>query len=217
MNAIAWWNARLLSHPYTTKASGTFVTYVASDLTAQAIESESMRPGERAARALTFGAVGGLWVGPLLTKWFYVMDRAVPGTSLRPVAIKLVVDQLIQGPLMIGSMFVLCALSNGANGEQIVNKLRAELYHTWVSSVYVWAPVQVAQQAFVPIQYRVTVANFVSYFWDTYLSLMMMPAPAEAGKSQAALTPGGLRRRDSAPPVTSGLVRRRTMAGPVDN
>ena len=37
-----------------------------------------------------------------------------------------------------------------------------------------WGPVQVMQQAVVPLPYRVLVANGVSYFWDTYLSLKMM-------------------------------------------
>ena len=35
---LAWYNARLTSHPYSVKAFGTGATYVASDCTAQAIE-----------------------------------------------------------------------------------------------------------------------------------------------------------------------------------
>ncbi|KAH8060806.1 hypothetical protein JL721_9028 [Aureococcus anophagefferens] len=108
---------------------------------------------------------------------------------------------VLQGPLMIGSMFGLCALSNGATLPQIERKLRDELYSTWVSSVYVWAPVQVFQQAVVPLRYRVAVANGVSYFWDTYLSLCMMPHPAEAtGRPEPEVLP-----------PTAKLVRRRTM------
>ena len=37
---LAWYNARLTSHPYSVKAFGTGATYVASDCTAQAIEGE---------------------------------------------------------------------------------------------------------------------------------------------------------------------------------
>ena len=51
------------------------------------------------------------------------MDRVVPGRTLRPVAIKLVVDQVLQGPLMIASMFGLCALANGASGSKFVLRL----------------------------------------------------------------------------------------------
>ena len=173
---IVWYNARLAAAPYSTKAVGTGTTYVFSDLTAQAIEAEPRDPGERVARALKFGAVGGLWVGPLLTHWFNVMERVLPGASLRPLAIKLFVDQVVQGPLMIGSMFCWCALANGASLPAIRAKLEEELFSTWCASVWVWAPVQVLQQAAVPLQYRVAVSNVVSYFWDTYLSLQMMPA-----------------------------------------
>jgi hypothetical protein len=202
MSLLAWYNARLASHPYTTRASQTFATYFCSDCTAQALEGDTgAAPADRAARALKFASVGGLWVGPLLTHWFIVMDRLVPGRSVRAVGVKLVADQVLQGPFMIGSMFGLCALSNGATLAQIERKLRDELYSTWVSSVYVWAPVQVFQQAVVPLRYRVAVANGVSYFWDTYLSLCMMPHPAEAtGRPEPEVLP-----------PTAKLVRRRTM------
>ena len=180
------YNARLFSHPYSTKAAGTALTYVCSDLTAQALERRQHTgdDGESAfsaERALKFGAVGGLWVGPLLTYWFQLMDRLVPGRAPRAIALKLLVDQTVQGPLMLGSMFAWCALLNGASPAAVVAKLRTELYSTWVHSVYVWGPVQIVQQALVPLQYRVAVSNVVSYFWDTYLSLQMMPPPHEAG------------------------------------
>ena len=183
---IRTYNARLLSHPYSTKAAGTGLTYVCSDLTAQAIERRQ-HPGSSAGgsalsaeRALKFGAVGGFWVGPLLTYWFQLMDRIVPGRSPRAIAVKMLVDQTVQGPFMIGTMFAWCAVLNGASPAAIEAKLRTELYDTWVNSVYVWAPVQIVQQAVVPLQYRVAVSNVVSYFWDTYLSLQMMPPPDEA-------------------------------------
>lgn len=183
------YNARLHSHPYSTKAAGTALTYVCSDLTAQTIEqrrSESPestgsehRPALSAERALKFGAVGGFWVGPLLTYWFQLMDKVVPGRTPHAIAVKMLVDQTAQGPFMIGTMFAWCAVLNGASAAAIVAKLQDELWTTWVNSVYVWAPVQIFQQAVVPLQYRVAVSNVVSYFWDTYLSLQMMPPPAE--------------------------------------
>ena len=79
--------------------------------------------------------------------------------------------------------------------------IRGCLRDTWVKSVYVWSPVQAVQQLFVPPEYRVAVANGVSYFWDTYLSLCMMPHPAEAtGRPEPEVLP-----------PTAKLVRRRTM------
>ena len=76
----------------------------------------------------------------------------------------------------------------------IQSKLEKELWPTWVNSVIVWGPVQIGQQTLVPLKYRVAVANGVSYVWDTYLSLKMMP-PAEAGTDKAAKPSALVRRR----------------------
>lgn len=201
---VAKYNAKLVTHPYTIKASTTAATYFLADLTAQGIEGERLGVGDRAARSLKFAAVGGLWVGPLLTKWFLVMEHALPGRGPRAVAAKLALDQLVQGPLMIGSMFAWCAALNGAGARDIGAKLEEELYPTWLSSVAVWGPVQVVQQAYVPLAYRVAVANAVSFFWDTYLSLAMMRRPE--GAQQAANAP--LARFDTAVYAPRQLARR---------
>ena len=68
----------LISDPYKTKAVGTGVTYIFSDLTAQALEArDDVRATDRAVRALKFGAVGCFWIGPVLTAWFNMMDQLV--------------------------------------------------------------------------------------------------------------------------------------------
>jgi len=180
---LSAYNRLLHEHPYSTKAIGTAVTYSLSDAVAQWIEeqgtvgdAQSDRPSlrERLERNAKFSAVGLLWVGPLLTYWFNVMDRVVPGKSPRAVGAKLVADQVLQGPFMIGTMYLWTSLLSGYSLRQARDKVDRELWNTWVNSVIVWGPVQILQQAVVPLHYRVLVANFVSFFWDTYLSLKMM-------------------------------------------
>lgn len=168
------YNRCLEAAPYQTKAVGTGITYMFSDATAQMIERDEKAISERCARCLKFGAVGAFWVGPILTGWFQFMDHVIPGKSAGAIAGKLLCDQLLQGPCMIGTMFAWTSIANGKSLAQIKHKLDSELLGTWINSVYVWSPVQVIQQAFVPLQYRVAVANSVSYFWDTYLSCKMM-------------------------------------------
>ena len=81
-------------------------------------------------------------------------------------------------------MYFWTAYLNGKTLIQIYKRLEDVLYETWLNSVYVWGPVQVIQQGLIPLQYRVAFANFVSYFWDTYLSYMMMAD----GKAEIILT-----------------------------
>ena len=127
-------------------------------------------------RASQFALVGALWVGPLLAAWFQVMDFYVPGRSSGAVSTKIVMDQVLQGPFMIGTMFLWTGLLAGAGLSGALASIRGCLRDTWVKSVYVWSPVQAVQQLFVPPEYRVAVANGVSYFWDTYLAMEMSPS-----------------------------------------
>ena len=185
---IGSYNAALASRPFTTKAAGTGITYFFSDLTAQALEGDRSSLIEKVKRATQFALVGALWVGPLLAAWFQVMDFYVPGRSAAAVSTKIVLDQVLQGPFMISTMFLWTGLLAGAGLSGALASIRGCLRDTWVKSVYVWSPVQAVQQLFVPPEYRVAVANGVSYFWDTYLAMEMSPsAHAEHDDSPAEL------------------------------
>ena len=185
---IGSYNAALASRPFTTKAAGTGITYFFSDLTAQALEGDRSSLIEKVKRATQFALVGALWVGPLLAAWFQVMDFYVPGRSAGAVSAKIVLDQVLQGPFMISTMFLWTGLLAGAGLSGALASIRGCLRDTWVKSVYVWSPVQAVQQLFVPPEYRVAVANGVSYFWDTYLAMEMSPsAHAEHDDSPAEL------------------------------
>lgn len=125
----AMYNALLAEFPYQTKAIGTGITYIFSDSTAQLLERDDGRtPSERIARSLKFGAVGALWVGPLLAGWFQLMDSAMPGKTLRPVMAKLLADQMLQGPFMIGTMFWWTSISNGATLAEARQKIEQHLW-----------------------------------------------------------------------------------------
>ena len=76
---LRWFDEKLKTHPYLTKATSTGVTYIFSDGTAQLIEyqthgeSRGLTPSERCRRTLVFSATGFFWIGPLLTAWFNTM------------------------------------------------------------------------------------------------------------------------------------------------
>ena len=111
---IGSYNAALATRPFTTKAAGTGITYFFSDLTAQALEGDRSSLIEKVKRASQFALVGALWVGPLLAAWFQVMDFYVPGRSVGAGSRKIVMDQCLQGPLMIATMFLWTGLLAGA-------------------------------------------------------------------------------------------------------
>ena len=128
---VTTYNRLLAEFPYQTKAVGTGITYVFSDSTAQILEQQAdTTPTERVTRSLKFGAVGAFWVGPLLAAWFQIMEKVVPGRTLRPVVTKLLADQLLQGPFMISTMFFWTSLSNGATLAEAREKIQQLLYRT---------------------------------------------------------------------------------------
>ena len=133
-------------------------------------------------------------------------------------------DQVLQGPFMISTMFVWTGLLQGERLAQTLGTVRARIWDTWVKSVYatrgagpfldgrrgpqlspdaerpthvhaqhthnttqVWSPVQAVQQLVVPLEYRVAVANGVSYFWDTYLAHEMAPGHHDSQEEEPSL------------------------------
>lgn len=176
-----WYKSMNVHHPLVTRSVTMGLTYALADTTAQLIElaegpSETSL-GHRVQRTIGITAIGLVFVGPLLTVWFNALDKFVPGSTFLPIAGRTALDQLIEAPIMIGSIFGLATLAEGGSVADAKFKLETKLLPTWRDGLIIWVPSQCINQAIVPLKYRVMLQAILSYFWDTYLSVVNHHAP----------------------------------------
>ena len=163
-------------HPLLAKSLSMGITYGLADMTAQLFayltHGEVVPLAMRMRRAISLTLVGCLAVGPLLTVWFDFLERIVPGRSKRAILKRTVLDQAIEVPVMISIIFSLSSLAEGNTIAYCLAKIQLKLLSTWKDCTAVWFPVQLVNQGLVPLRFRVIFQAVVSFFWDTYLSIV---------------------------------------------
>jgi hypothetical protein len=163
-------------HPLLTKSLAMGVTYGLADAAAQLFaflaHGEVVPLAARLRRAISLTGVGCLAVGPLLAVWFDFLERIVPGRTKRATFKRTVLDQAIEVPVMISLIFTLSSLAEGNTLAYCLAKVQLKLLSTWKSCTVVWFPVQFINQGLVPLKWRVLFQALVSFFWDTYLSIV---------------------------------------------
>mmetsp|Transcript_26268 Transcript_26268/g.66668 ORF Transcript_26268/g.66668 Transcript_26268/m.66668 type:complete len:268 (-) Transcript_26268:267-1070(-) len=170
-------------HPMAMKAAAMGVTYSLADIAAQIFThfdtGEHFSWAERVRRNFGLAIIGLVVVGPLLSIWFDRLEAFCPGTSLRAVLSRTLLDQLLEVPIMVTIIFVLSALAEGHDLTYALKKVRHKLLPTWRGCTTVWAPVQLINQGLIPLRSRVYFMALVSFFWDAYMSIAAH-APIEA-------------------------------------
>ena len=163
-------------HPLLAKSLSMGITYGLADMTAQLFaylaHGEVVPLAMRMRRAISLTGVGCLAVGPLLTVWFDFLERIVPGRSKRAILKRTVLDQAIEVPVMISIIFSLSSLAEGHSPAYCLAKIQLKLLSTWKDCTAVWFPVQLVNQGLIPLRFRVIFQAVVSFFWDTYLSIV---------------------------------------------
>ena len=102
---------------------------------------------------------------------------------------------------MIAYSFVLMNLLKGKSWAQIKDVLAASYFSTVKAGWRIWPASQLVNQSLVPLYARTVSMDFVSFFWDMYLTI------AISGKDDASNAPGtsaSLQASASAPPVVAG-------------
>ena len=163
-------------HPLLAKSLSMGITYGLADMTAQLFaylaHGEVVPLAMRCRRAISLTGVGCLAVGPLLTVWFDFLEKIVPGRSKRAILKRTVLDQAIEVPVMISIIFSLSSLAEGHSPAYCLAKIQLKLLSTWKDCTAVWFPVQLVNQGLIPLRFRVIFQAVVSFFWDTYLSIV---------------------------------------------
>lgn len=111
----------------------------------------------------------GVTVGIFCHFWYQFLDRRVHGNTIRTVAKKIFIDQLVGSPLCISTFLVTVALIERNAYEELRN-IKKKAIKLYIAEWIVWPPAQFINFYFLPTKFRVLYDNMVSLGYDIYTS-----------------------------------------------
>lgn len=115
-------------------------------------------------------AISGITVGILCHYWYIWLDRFMPGRTLRIVAKKVIVDQLILSPVQICLFFATVGALEGNKAQEIGKEILQKGHRLYFAEWFVWPIAQVINFSFLPTRFRVLYDNTISLGFDVYTS-----------------------------------------------
>eukprot|EP00475_Leptophrys_vorax_P024083 TRINITY_DN3313_c2_g1_i2.p3 TRINITY_DN3313_c2_g1~~TRINITY_DN3313_c2_g1_i2.p3 ORF type:complete len:139 (+),score=5.97 TRINITY_DN3313_c2_g1_i2:26-418(+) len=128
------------------------------------------------------GAAGLLVSGPSLHVWFTRIARLVPGTDVPRVLLKIVLGQVLYGPLFTAAFFSGNAALQGESAHQIAARLRRDLLPTLLSGACYWPLCDFVTYRFVPVHLQVLTSNTASFFWTIFVTYKASLAPVKSAE-----------------------------------
>lgn len=141
---------------------------LASDVLTQSIT----RKGDDAfdpARTLRMVSHGLFFYGPLQLFWYRWLEQMWPGRALQPFLIKLTLNQIILGPIIISTLFAWNFWLQGKGGE-IWGKLQADFVKTLLGGWVFWVPAAAVNFTLIPVHFRVLYMSACGMLWAGFLS-----------------------------------------------
>ena len=115
-------------------------------------------------------ALTGLLIGPFCHYWYLFLDKWLPGRSFRIITKKLIVDQLICSPVVIGSYLAITSWCEGQRGQALTQELIEKGKTLYKADWVVWPVAQTINFYFLPTKYRVLYDNTISFGFDCYFA-----------------------------------------------
>ncbi|GAB9475271.1 Peroxisomal membrane mpv17 pmp22-like protein [Globisporangium polare] len=180
------YNVLLMTHPVSTKVVTGATIALIGDVNCQVF----LEPDQpfNAKRAAIFTLVGGVFIVPILHRWYGFLGRVVPGTSNMAIAKRLAMDQLGFAPTFL-PIFFTALLTLEGNVDKVPEKIRNDWWPAVTANWIVWVPAQLINFRFVPGTLQVLFSNVVGLFWNSYLSYLShsdAPMSIEAIERSAA-------------------------------
>ncbi|KAK9697145.1 hypothetical protein RND81_08G017900 [Saponaria officinalis] len=168
---VGWYLGMINSHPVVTKSLTCSLIYVAADLTSQTIALPSSEPYDyiRTSRMAGYGLT---ILGPTLHYWFNFMSKILPGRDLLTTVKKMALGQSVYGPIMTVIFFSLNAALQGEHANEIVARLKRDLFPTMLNGVMYWPLCDFITFRFAPVHLQPLVSNGFSYIWTVYMTYM---------------------------------------------
>eukprot|EP00667_Euglena_gracilis_P022455 EG_transcript_24992 len=173
MGPWAAYQACLRRAPLRTKCCTAAMMWTLTDLVTQHFEAEDKPLSEvwRPTRTLRQGFFGAAIHAPWTHVVWGALERLLPTNSVRHVALKVAVDQLISAPLFFTVYFGYTGAVQGEDLTDIQNRWR-RVWPTLQVVWCVWPPVHFVNFRYVPLHNRLLVALTLQLFWNSFLSHM---------------------------------------------
>ncbi|BGP55356.1 Protein required for ethanol metabolism [Rhodotorula sphaerocarpa] len=137
-------------------------------LAQQGIEKKGMN--HDIMRTVRLSAYGGLIFAPLITRVYGNLDRIRFQSKVATTAARVAVDQFVLTPCVLTIFFTAQSLLELKGFGEAQRRIRENWWPTLQRNWGVWIPVQAINFSIVPVHLRLLTVNFVSLFWNAYLS-----------------------------------------------
>ncbi|GAB2221693.1 hypothetical protein Droror1_Dr00012878 [Drosera rotundifolia] len=164
---LSWYLNLLEKFPVITKAVTSALLTCVGDLVCQLVIDKV--PSLDYKRTFVFTLLGLVLVGPTLHFWYLYLSRLVTVPGASGAVLRLLLDQFIFSPIFIG-VFLSALVTLEGRPAEVVPKLQQEWFSSVLANWQLWIPFQFLNFRFVPQQFQVLAANFVSLIWNVILS-----------------------------------------------
>ncbi|CDW53985.1 protein Mpv17 [Trichuris trichiura] len=167
----AWYNRKLLLHPWKGQMVVAGFMMISGDLISQvAIERRHSLNEIEAERAARFLFIGTFYVGPSLWAWFTFLERRVPGSTIGVAVKRMMLDQLVFAPISYLGFLSLIGFLRRMDGDGVLEKVKNEFWPVYLANLKVWPAVQLFNFYVIPVQHRLLITKCVGFLWNTFLS-----------------------------------------------
>ncbi|KAM7474734.1 hypothetical protein LguiB_021977 [Lonicera macranthoides] len=168
---VGWYLGMIKSRPILTKSITSALIYTAADLSSQTLSRQASESYDLV-RTLRMAGYGMIILGPSLHFWFNFVSKVLPKRDLNATLKKIIMGQIIYGPIMTVVFFSLNAGLQGESRSEIIARLRRDLIPTMLSGVMYWPLCDFITFRFIPVHLQPLVSNSFAFLWNVYLTYM---------------------------------------------
>ncbi|XP_026564433.1 protein Mpv17 isoform X3 [Pseudonaja textilis] len=160
----------MVQHPWKVQIITAGTLMGAGDVISQQMIERRGLSGHSGWRTLKMMSIGFCFVGPVIGRWYQVLDRLVLGKTRMAALQKMLLDQVGFAPCFLACFLTLAGTLNGLSLKENWSKLKEDYPDALITNYYIWPAVQVANFYFIPLNYRLPVVQCVAIIWNSYLS-----------------------------------------------
>ena len=117
-------------------------------------------------RTFDMGLIRAAVITPFIYFWYPFVAIVSPGKNIINIIGRIIVDQLLGSPTVILLVFTARAILSNNNLESLINKIRYQMFPTWIAGICYWPFAHAITFGIMPLKHQALWAHFASLYWN---------------------------------------------------